>query len=348
MCLFVSFTCSNLCFNATIVIYFTDTPAVLLITFVPENDYSVLSPIICAFNYSQAKKKRIGRDRQGGGVGNETGARRGKIAPRGETTVRRSLSGSLIILECARTSKIYRGRMVRRREWKRSKRQIEKRASETANVATANRNYSWRLMASRFITDIYGWSSEIHVTFSRICRPTLRSQRLCRITTLFALYLPLYLFSNELTRITSTVIAKEKVSFLPKVCSQQNNVTCSTNRTLLRSRWNISGIKGPIINPMCCPCRPSSRIYIERRCSFSNPALFVPILLSTDDPIVCCPCRLGETRTILRESERLLRRRRGYQQRARTAGGRFFHPLIALDVGGVFESATGIRLASGQ
>lgn len=61
---------------------------------------------------------------RGGGGGNETGARRGKIAPRNETTVRRSLSGSLIILECARTGKIYRGRVAERggRESSRSER----------------------------------------------------------------------------------------------------------------------------------------------------------------------------------------------------------------------------------
>lgn len=38
--------------------------------------------------------------------GNETGARRGKIAPERRDTVRRSLLGSLIILESARTGKI--------------------------------------------------------------------------------------------------------------------------------------------------------------------------------------------------------------------------------------------------
>lgn len=38
---------------------------------------------------------------------NETEARRGKIAQRDETTMRRSLSGSLIILESARMGKIY-------------------------------------------------------------------------------------------------------------------------------------------------------------------------------------------------------------------------------------------------
>jgi len=48
--------------------------------------------------------------------------------------VRRSLSGSLIILESARTGKIYRGRMVavRREE---AERRIEKRVKEMANVA---------------------------------------------------------------------------------------------------------------------------------------------------------------------------------------------------------------------
>ena len=79
----------------------------------------------------------------------------------------RSLLGSLIILGNARTSRIAGALSARRASNERDAvddvEGTEWRAKETANVATANRNYRRRLMVVRFITGIYS-----HVLKSRV------------------------------------------------------------------------------------------------------------------------------------------------------------------------------------
>lgn len=147
----------------------------------------------------------------------------------------RSLLGSLIILGNARTSRIAGARAAHRASNERDAEDdvegTEWRAKETANVATANRNYRRRLMIACFITRIYSHVLKSKTAVNLPVTATISASRSSSLE----------FKKNPLVRCSLFVLSNE-IFFRPQIYLSTSNITQLTVPIELKEMSNCQNV----------------------------------------------------------------------------------------------------------